>query len=121
MFRWGAGRTSWTSIGVRSWANLRVWAGYDHAGGTPRHRGAAECSYLPVQWKFSSYRTVGMFKNRRLALFAEAVAAVDRSVAARLEGEVGLLPAGGAGGHEDLARAFAEAAGGAGTGRAAFA
>src|SRR5438132_11421080 len=52
------------------------------------------------------------------ALLAEAVAAVDGTIAAGLEGEIGLLAARRAGGHEDLARPFAEAAGPAGTGGA---
>src|SRR6516162_4132004 len=56
----------------------------------------------------------------RLPLLAEAVAAVDGAVAAGLEGEVGLLSAGGAGGHEDLARTLAEAARASGARRAAL-
>src|SRR6185295_18014202 len=57
------------------------------------------------------------------ALLAEAVAAVDGTVAARLERKIGLLAAGGAGGHEDFTGSLAEAAGAgrAVTGRTAFA
>src|SRR5882672_337330 len=50
-------------------------------------------------------------------LLAEAVAAVNGAVSARFEGQVRLLAAGGALGHEDLARTFAEA----GAGRASHA
>ena len=45
-------------------------------------------------------------------LLAEAIAAVDRAVAAGLEGQVRLLVAGRARGDEDFARAFAEAGAG---------
>lgn len=43
-------------------------------------------------------------------LLAEAVAAVDGAVAAGLEGQIRLLPAGGTLGHEHLAGTFPEAA-----------
>src|SRR5579859_548887 len=62
-------------------------------------------------WPIQSLRRSppGAFLAR---LLAEAVAAIDRPVAAGLEGEVRLLSAGRALGHEDLARPVAEAAGG---------